>query len=142
MNDYIPSSNEQVADQVRRYEASGGVDGGGMNGLRVVIVTHRGHKTGAIRKTPLMRVKDGDNYILVASLGGAENNPLWFYNINAHPEVQLQDGAEVREMRARLVTDPEERDRLWAIATAAFPPYATYQQQTTRQIPLFLLEPR
>ena len=142
MNEYIPSRWEYAADHVRRYEATGGADGGTVDTGRVVIITYRGRKTGAIRKTPLMRVKDGENYVLVASMGGSDEHPAWFHNISADPNVVLQDLDEVHEMTARLVTDSTERGRLWAIATATFPNYAVYQERTTRQIPVFLLEPR
>lgn len=101
-------------------------------------MTHKGNKTGAIRKTPLMTVKDGDAYILVASMGGAPNNPVWVYNLRADPGVEIRDGERVMAMTAREVTDENERARLWQLCVAAFPPYADYQAKTTRKIPLFV----
>jgi F420H(2)-dependent quinone reductase len=110
-------------------------------GLPVIIVTHTGNKTGAIRKTPLMRVKDGDNYILVGSVGGAPNNPVWVYNLRAHSAVEIRDRTEIHAMRVREVSDNSERARLWKLAVAAFPPYEEYQAKTTRLIPIFVAEP-
>jgi deazaflavin-dependent oxidoreductase (nitroreductase family) len=143
MPEYIPSPRDWAREQVELYESSGGTKGTTLRdtGLPVIIVTHSGNKTGGIRKTPLMRVKDGDRYVLVGSLGGAPKNPVWVYNLRADPHVELRDETVVRPMRVREVTDPSERDRLWAVAVAAFPPYAEYQTRTTRQIPLFLAEP-
>jgi F420H(2)-dependent quinone reductase len=142
MPEYIPSPRDWAREQVELYESSGGTKGTTLRdtGLPVIIVTHSGNKTGGIRKTPLMRVKDGDRYVLVGSLGGAPKNPVWVYNLRANPHVELRDETVVRPMRVREVTDPSERDRLWAVAVAAFPPYAEYQTRTTRQIPLFLAE--
>jgi deazaflavin-dependent oxidoreductase (nitroreductase family) len=143
MPEYIPSPRDWVREQVALYESSGGAQGTTLRdtGLPVIIVTHSGNKTGAIRKTPLMRVKDGDRYVLVASLGGAPKNPVWVHNLRANPHVELRDETVVRPMRVREVTDGSERARLWAVAVAAFPPYAEYQTRTTRQIPLFVAEP-
>jgi deazaflavin-dependent oxidoreductase (nitroreductase family) len=142
MPEYIPSPREWVRDQVELYESSGGTKGITLRdtGLPVIIVTHSGNKTGAIRKTPLMRVKDGERYILVASLGGAPKNPVWVYNLRTNPQVEIRDEGAVHKMRVREVTDPSERARLWALSVAAFPPYADYQTRTTRQIPLFVAE--
>jgi F420H(2)-dependent quinone reductase len=143
MPEYIPSPRDWVREQVALYESSGGAQGTTLRdtGLPVIIITHSGNKTGAIRKTPLMRVKDGDRYVLVASLGGAPKNPVWVHNLRANPHVELRDETVVRPMRVREVTDRSERARLWAVAVAAFPPYAEYQTRTTRQIPLFVAEP-
>ena len=140
MNEYIPSPTRWVAKHVELYEGSGGTEGSTLNGLPVIIVTNRGWKTGAIRKTPLMRVVDGSNYILVASIGGAPKHPLWYHNLKADPNVEIRDGTEVYSMRVREVVDSSEKQRLWAIAVEAFPPYQDYQQRTDRAIPVFLAE--
>ena len=144
MSEYIPSTSKWVADQVELYEGSGGTEGTTLRetGLPLIIVTNRGHKTGAIRKTPLMRVVDGENYILIASQGGAPTHPKWYHNLKADPNVEIRDKAEVHEMRVREVDDEAERQRLWAIAVEAFPPYAEYQARTERIIPIFVAEPR
>ena len=143
MPEYVPSPRQWVRDQVEQYEKSGGKEGTTLRdtGLPVIIVTHTGNKTGAIRKTPLMRVKDGTRYVLVGSVGGAPNNPVWVYNLRANPSVEIRDHTEVQKMRVREVTDEAERSRLWKLAAAAFPPYDEYQAKTTRQIPLFVAEP-
>ena len=143
MSKYIPSPSRWVADQVELYEKSGGTEGLTLRntGLPVIIVTNRGRKTGAIRKTPLMRVVDGNNYILVASQGGAPKHPVWYHNLKADPNVEIRDKTEVYQMRVREVVDADERDRLWKIAVKAYPPYQEYQEKTRRLIPLFVAEP-
>ena len=142
MSEYIPSPSDWVAEQVELYEGSGGTDGLTLRdtGLPVIIVTNRGRKTGAIRKTPLMRAKDGNSYILVASRGGAPKHPLWYHNLKAEPNVEIRDEAEVYSMRAREVVDSVERQRLWDIAVKAYPPYQEYQEKTDRVIPVFIAE--
>ena len=143
MAEYVPSTSDWVREQVELYEGSGGTEGATLRdtGLPVIFVTNTGNKSSAIRKTPLMRVEDGHNYILVASKGGAPQNPVWVYNLRADPAVEIRDMTEVRPMRVREVEDEPERSRLWAIAVEAFPPYAEYQGRTERTIPLFLAEP-
>jgi len=118
MPDYIPSPRQWVRDQVEVYERSDGTDGTTLRdtGLPVIIVTHTGNKTGAIRKTPLMRVTDGRNYILVGSVGGAPTHPVWVYNLRANPTVEIRDHRAVQAMRVREVNDEAERARLWALA--------------------------
>ncbi len=120
MSEYIPSPRGWVAEQVEIYEGSGGTDGLTLRdtGLPVIIVTNRGRKTGAIRKTPLMRAVDGNSYILVASQGGAPKHPLWYHNLKAEPDVEIRDETEVYSMRVREVVDSVERQRLWDIAVA------------------------
>jgi deazaflavin-dependent oxidoreductase (nitroreductase family) len=107
MPDYIPSPRQWVRDQVELYERSGGKEGTTLRdtGLPVIIVTHKGNKTGAIRKTPLMRVKDGNTYVLVGSVGGAPTHPVWVYNLRANPAVEtlVFDGRWKRSVRARCV---------------------------------------
>ena len=141
MSKYVPSPAEWVRDQVELYERTDGAEGAELRGMPVVIVTHRGRRTGAVRKTPLMRVADGDAYVLVGSLGGAPQNPVWVYNLMADPDIELRDRAEVTSMRARLVEEPEERARLWRLAVEAYPDYEDYQRRTERVIPLFRAEP-
>ena len=143
MSEYIPSPREWVAEQVELYEGSGGTAGLTLRdtGLPVIIVTNRGRKTGAIRKTPLMRVVDGNNYILVASQGGAPKHPMWYRNLKMGPNVEIRDKTEVHAMRVREVVDSSEREQLWKIAVEAFPPYQEYQDKTKRIIPIFLAEP-
>jgi deazaflavin-dependent oxidoreductase (nitroreductase family) len=132
-----------VRDQVELYEGSGGTKGTTLRdtGLPVVIVRNTGNKTGAIRRTPLMRVKDGDNYVLIGSMGGAPRHPVWVHNLRANAQVEIRDETKVMQMRVREVKEEPERSRLWAMAVAAFPPYADYQKRTQRKIPVFLATP-
>ena len=132
-----------MREQVERYEGSGGREGTTLldTGLPVIIVTHIGNKTGAIRKTPLMRVKDGDSYVLIGSQGGAPKNPAWVHNLRVNPDVEIRDETVVQKMRVREVEDEAERSRLWKLAVAAYPPYADYQKRTSRRIPVFVAEP-
>ena len=143
MAEYIPSPADWVREQVELYEGSGGIQGTTLRdtGLPVVVVTNLGNRTGAIRKTPLMRVKDGNNYVLVGSKGGAPTNPVWVYNLRTNANVEIRDETEVCKMRVREVEDEDERARLWELAVAAYPPYEEYQDRTTRRIPVFVAEP-
>ena len=143
MAEYIPSTSDWVREQVEQYEGSGGTQATTLRdtGLPVIIVTNRGNQTGAIRKTPLMRVKDGSNYVLVGSKGGAPKNPVWVYNLRADGTVEVRDETEVHTMRVREVKEEAERARLWELSVAAFPPYEEYQNRTTRRIPVFVAEP-
>ncbi len=143
MTEYIPSPRDFVREHVERYESSAGTQGVSLRdgGPPCIIVTHTGNKSGAIRKTPLIRVKVGNSYVLVASLGGAPTNPVWVHNLRADPKVELRDATEVQTMRAREVEDETERARLWEAAVAAFPLYEEYQAKTTREIPVFVAEP-
>jgi F420H(2)-dependent quinone reductase len=137
---YEPSPAEWVAEQVRQYEASGGSEGNTMRGVPVIILWTRGRKSGTVRKTPLMKVRDGDRYAVVASMGGASEHPQWYANLTADPHVSVQDGPEVRDFTAREVTG-EEKAEWWAKATAVWPDYDDYQEKTDREIPLLVLEP-
>ena len=143
MAEYVPSPVQWVRDQVELYEGSGGTEGLTLldTGLPCIVVTHTGNKTGAIRKTPLMRVVDGDNYILVASQGGAPKNPVWVYNLRTDPYIELRDATVVQSMKVREVEDDGERARVWALAVEAYPPYEDYKNRTSRKIPIFIAEP-
>jgi F420H(2)-dependent quinone reductase len=137
---YIPSPNSYAADQVATYERTNGAEAGDMKGVPVIILTTTGRKTGALRKSPLMRVKDGDEYAVVASKGGAPEHPVWYLNLKDNPTVELQDGAEKKTYRAH-VSSGAERDQWWAKAAAVWPDYNEYQKKTTREIPLVVLSP-
>jgi deazaflavin-dependent oxidoreductase (nitroreductase family) len=143
MANYIPTPVQWVREQVERYESSGGTEGLTLmdTGLPCIIVTHTGNKTGATRKTPLMRVKDGDAYILIGSMGGAPKHPVWVHNLRANVDVEIRDATEVYKMRVREVEDPAEKNRAWALGVAAYPPYQDYQNKTSRKIPVFIAEP-
>jgi len=140
--DYEPSPRRWVREQVELYESSGGTEGTTLRdtGLPVVIITNLGVRSGKLRKTPVMRVEHDGRYAAVASQGGAPTHPDWYYNFRANPSVELQDGSHKQDMIARELTG-DERAEWWGRAVAAYPPYADYQRRTTRQIPVFVLEP-
>jgi deazaflavin-dependent oxidoreductase (nitroreductase family) len=138
--EYAPSPWDLVAEQVRRYEESGGQEGTELEGAPCVILTTRGRTTGKLRKSALMRVEHNGTYAVVASMGGASEHPKWYLNLVANPEVTLQDGADVYELRARTASQ-DEKAEWWPRATEVWPPYDEYVQRTTRDIPLILLEP-
>jgi len=122
------------------YIASGGTQGTELKGMPVVLLTTIGAKSGKLRKTPLMRVEHDGDYAVVASLGGAPKNPVWYYNIVANPHVELQDGTASADYQAREVFG-DEKAIWWQRAVAAYPDYADYQRKTDRAIPVFVLTP-
>ncbi|MFF4759438.1 nitroreductase family deazaflavin-dependent oxidoreductase [Streptomyces sp. NPDC001292] len=140
--EYEPSPTQWVREQVELYESSGGTKGTTLRdtGLPVILLTTVGARSGRIRKTPLMRVEHEGRYAVVASQGGAPKHPFWYFNLKADPRVELQDGVVKQDMTAREVTGTE-KERWWERAVAAFPPYAEYQEKTSREIPVFVLEP-
>jgi len=129
-----------VRDQTEKILANGTTDGVTINGRPVVLLTIRGAKSGKLYKVPLMRVEHEGRYAAVASKGGAPEHPVWYGNITANPDVDLQDGPEVKDYRARQV-EGEERAQWWERAVAAYPDYADYQTKTDRQIPVLVLDP-
>jgi F420H(2)-dependent quinone reductase len=138
--DYEPSALSFARDQVDLYERSAGADGTKQGGKPVIILTSVGAKTGKLRKTPLMRVEHDGEYAVVASLGGAPTHPVWYYNLVANPQVELQDGPVKQDYQAREV-DGAEREAWWERAVAAWPDYAQYQTKTSRILPVFVLTP-
>jgi deazaflavin-dependent oxidoreductase (nitroreductase family) len=141
--EYEPSAAQWVRDQVEKYEQSGGTEANVLRGHAewpIVVITSRGHKSGKLRKNPVMRVERDGVYAAIASQGGAPSHPTWYYNFVADPHVDLQDGPEPKPYVARLA-EGEERAEWWARAVAQYAPYAEYQQRTDREIPVFLLEP-
>jgi F420H(2)-dependent quinone reductase len=137
--EYEPSTQQWVRDQVDKYESSGGTEGTELRGMRVVLLTSKGARSGKLRKTPLMRVEHDGDYVVVASLGGAPKHPVWYYNLKADPHVEIQDGPEKSDRVARELSGAE-RDEWWTRAVAAYPDYTDYQTKTDRIIPLFILE--
>jgi F420H(2)-dependent quinone reductase len=139
--EYAPSELEFARDQVDLYERSGGTEGTAHpGGERLIVLTSVGAKTGKLRKTPLMRVEHDGQYAVVASLGGAPKNPVWYYNLTANPHVELQDGPVKQDYQAREVHG-EEYAVWFERAVAAWPDYAEYQKKTTRTMPIFVLTP-
>lgn len=142
--EYEPSPEQWVRDQVETYERTGGAEAGTMgdSGLPVVIFTHRGQRSGKLRKTPLMKVEQDGKYLMVASKGGAPEHPQWYYNLKADPDaIVVQDGPEPFDGHARELSG-DERQEWWDRAVEAFPTYADYERKTDREIPILLVERR
>jgi deazaflavin-dependent oxidoreductase (nitroreductase family) len=138
--EYAPGTADWARDQLETYERSGGTQGTTLRGMPVIILTSVGAKSGKLRKNPLMRVEHEGEYAVVASLGGAPRNPVWYYNLKANPHVELQDGPVKRDYLAREVTG-QEKAPWWERAVAAYPDYVAYQAKTDREIPVFVLTP-
>jgi deazaflavin-dependent oxidoreductase (nitroreductase family) len=136
---YEPSTSARSREQAELFEATNGEEGGDLGGRPVVVLTSVGARTGKLRKTTLMRVERDGVYAVVASLGGAPKNPVWYYNLQKNPHVELQDGATKRDYTAREATG-DEKAVWWERAVEAWPDYANYQAKTDRQIPVFVLE--
>ena len=139
---YLRGASDWAADQAERYEASNGQEANTLPGTDypIVVITNVGAKSGYVRKTPLMRVERDGVYVAIASKGGAPEHPEWYFNFLAHPEVELQDGSEKKTYRAERV-EGEERTDLWELAVTTWPTYASYQEKTDREIPVFKLTP-
>jgi deazaflavin-dependent oxidoreductase (nitroreductase family) len=137
--EYEPSSWDWVAKQAAEYEASGGTRANTLRdtGIPIIVMTTMGHKSGMVRKVPLMRVEHDGQYALVASKGGAPDHPGWYHNLMADPHVMVQDGPEPFDAEVHLV-DGDERATWWRRAVDVFAPYAEYQAKTDRQIPVFV----
>ena len=138
--EYEPSPWDWSREQADKYAESGGADAADMKGMPIILLTTVGAKTGKLRNTPLMRVEHDGEYAVVASLGGAPKNPVWYYNIAKNPRVEMQDGSVTRDYGAREVFG-DEKATWWERAVAAYPDYADYQTKTDRQIPVFVLTP-
>jgi deazaflavin-dependent oxidoreductase (nitroreductase family) len=136
---YEPSPWEWVSEQVRLYESTDGKEGGTLEGAPCVILTTKGRKTGKLRKSALMRIEHDGVYAVVASMGGAPKHPVWYLNLVTNPDVTLQDGATVVDLRARTAS-PQEKRHWWPRLTAVWPAYSEYQSKTERDIPVVLLE--
>jgi deazaflavin-dependent oxidoreductase (nitroreductase family) len=139
-SEYEMSPVGWVRRQTEKISETGTTSSVDIKGSPVVLITMRGAKSGRVRKVPLMRVEHGGTYAIVASLGGAPKNPVWYNNVKAEPNLELQDGTESGRFTAREVTG-EEKAIWWERAVAAYPDYADYQRKTDRQIPVFVLEP-
>ena len=139
--EYKPSTSEWARTQAEKFEASNGTEANTLRGVPIIVLTTVGAKTGALRKTALMRVEHEGSYVVVASKGGAPDEPRWAENMRRHPHVELQDGAVKRDYTARELAG-DERAQWWERAAAVWPDYDEYQTRTDRQIALFVLEPR
>jgi deazaflavin-dependent oxidoreductase (nitroreductase family) len=126
-------------EHVRRYLQTGGEEGHDWQGVTVLILTTRGRRSGEPRSTPLIYQRHGDDYVVVASKGGAEENPDWYLNLRARPEATVQVRADRFEAHARTATS-EEKPQLWTLMAKAWPAYDEYQRKTSRDIPVVVLE--
>ncbi len=138
--EYAEEKTGWVADQLKKIDETGTTESVAVADRQVVVFTIRGRKSGLLRRVPLMRVEHDGVYAVVASKGGAPNHPVWYHNIVANPDVEVQDGAEKLDGRARQL-EGAEREEWWQRAVAAYPPYAEYQVKTDRQIPVLVVEP-
>ena len=137
--EYEPSTWDWVRKQTEKFEATDGAKANTLQGVPIVVMTTRGARTGKLRKVPVMRVEHEGVYAAVASKGGDPQHPGWYNNLVAEPLVELQDGAERWDARARIATGAE-RAAWWERAVAVWPAYEDYQRKTDREIPVFLLE--
>jgi len=138
--EYKPSTSEWARNQAEAFEASDGADANTLRGVPIIVLTTVGAKSGALRKTALMRVEHDGSYAVVASKGGAPEAPQWYWNLRKNPHVELQDGADKRDYLARELSG-DERAEWWKRATGVWPDYDAYQEKTERQIAVFVLEP-
>ncbi|WP_210505251.1 nitroreductase family deazaflavin-dependent oxidoreductase [Naasia sp. SYSU D00057] len=138
--EYAPSPSDWAREQAELFERTRGAEGNTLRGRPIILLTSVGAKSGKLRKTPLMRVEHDGEYAVVASKGGAPEHPVWYYNLVAHPLVELQDGAVTKDYLARIATG-EEREIWWERAVATWPDYAGYATRTDREIPVFVLTP-
>jgi len=138
--EYKPSTSAWARKQAETFEASGGAEANTLRGKPIIVLTTVGAKTGALRKTALMRVEHDGRYAVVASKGGDPVAPKWYWNLLANPRVELQDGAQTREYLARELSGAE-RAEWWGYATDVWPDYDAYQAKTDRLIAVFVLEP-
>ena len=140
--EYAPSPEQWVRDQVAEFEASDGQRANTLarTGDPIVVITSVGTRSGKLRKNPVMRVEHAGSYLAVASKGGADEDPVWAHNFRAHPEVDLQDGADTASYTVTELPDGPTREEWWQRAVETWSTYGAYQQKTHRLIPLFLLE--
>lgn len=129
--------NQQVIDEFRER---GGTVGGMFEGATLLLLHHRGAKSGAERITPLVYLPDGDRYVIFGSKGGAPTNPAWYHNLLAHPRVAIEVGGNTVEVVAEELAGAE-RDRLFAAQVELMPAFADYQRNTERLIPVLALTP-
>jgi deazaflavin-dependent oxidoreductase (nitroreductase family) len=139
--EYEPSPWEPIAEEVERYERTNGTEPSELVGEQWIILWTVGAQSGKVRKTPLVRVADGEGrYAVIGSQGGAPTSPSWVHNLRATSLARLQDGSNVRDFSVHEATG-DEKATWWERATEVWPDYDTYQASTDRQIPLFVLDP-
>ncbi|RIV36794.1 nitroreductase family deazaflavin-dependent oxidoreductase [Micromonospora radicis] len=136
----LDSPTGWVAEHIHRYLETDGAEGHEWRpGVYTLLLTTRGRRSGALRRTALIYGRDGDAYVVVASQGGDPRHPAWYLNLRDDPQAQVQVGAERFTVRARTAT-AEEKPRLWAVMTGIWPAYDDYQAKTERDIPVVLLD--
>jgi deazaflavin-dependent oxidoreductase (nitroreductase family) len=123
------------------YRASGGRLFGSFDGNPVLLLHHVGRRSGEERVAPLLYMRDGDDLVIVGSMGGTPKHPAWVHNLRARPETEVEVGRERRVVRAREA-DAGERARLWPMLVGHYPAFASYQARTEREIPVVILSPR
>lgn len=136
----LDPTTDWVARHLRRYVETSGETGHIWQGVPTLLLTTRGRRSGALRRTPLIYGRSGDAYVVVGSWGGRPRHPSWFLNLRDEPEVAIQVGSDVSEARARIAHG-KERERLWAEMVGIWPAYETYRARTDREIPVVVLEP-
>ena len=132
--------NQYTSAHAAAYRLSRGRVGGTYRGAPVLLLHHRGRKSGRERVNPLIYVADGDDLVVVGSKGGSHKHPAWFLNLREMAETEVEMGGEKRHVKVRVAT-PDERERLWPKAVEVYADYAAYQERTERQIPLAILSP-
>jgi deazaflavin-dependent oxidoreductase (nitroreductase family) len=135
----VSEPNDFNKNVIAEFRANEGKVGGMFSGAPMLLLTTTGAKSGQTRTTPLVHTRDGEKIVVIASKGGAPTSPAWYHNLVANPTVNVEVGTESFPARATVVTGPE-RDRLYAAQAALMPNFAEYQQRTTRQIPVVVLE--
>ncbi|MFE9102466.1 nitroreductase family deazaflavin-dependent oxidoreductase [Actinomadura geliboluensis] len=140
-DEILDSPTPWVADHIRAYLDTGGVEGHLFMGWPTLLLTTRGRRSGRLRRTALIYGRDQDRYLLVASNGGADHHPAWYLNLTDTPTVSLQVGPDHLSATARTAT-AEEKPRLWQIMAELFPQYAKYQEESARELPLVILTPQ
>ena len=141
MAEYKPTDISLLGpEHVKRYQETDGEVGYIWNDATTLLLTHTGRKSGEPRTTPLIYAQDGDDLLIVASMGGAPMHPQWYLNLEADPKAHVQIKGDHLDVTARTATD-DEKPRLWSIVTAQWPNYDAYQERTDRVIPLVVLTP-
>ena len=141
-DDYTPPDITLLGDEhVARYRETNGEEGYLWNGATALLLTTTGRKSGLERTAPLIFAAHGDDYLVVASMGGAPMHPQWYLNVEADPQAKIQVKGDVIDVVARTAT-PDERPALWAAVNERWPNYDVYQSRTDREIPVVVLTPR
>lgn len=135
----VDSPTPFVADHIKSYVDSDGANGHDWHGVSTLLLTTKGRKSGVLRRSALIYGRDGDDLVIVASKGGANDHPAWYLNLVSDPAVHVQVGAEQFDATA-TTADESERTRLWPVMAAIWPDYDQYQTKTDREIPIVVLK--